>query len=218
MNKKKLWDSYNKLFLSEDITRISKILSRYDLFKKTLKIPGDIVECGVFKGVSFLFWLKCIKIFCPNSSKKVVGFDMFSSFPKKNLNKFEKISAKKYVKSSNFKGSDLKKLNNLAKKLMGDNKYSLIKGDIIKTAKKYVKNNYGFKISLLHLDLDTYVGTKAALDSFFPYVSKGGIIIFDEYGSRGWGETKAVDNFFKNKNYKIETISSTHSPTAFIKK
>tara|TARA_B000000557_G_C20748891_1_gene432008 strand:+ start:23 stop:679 length:657 start_codon:yes stop_codon:yes gene_type:complete len=218
MNNNKLWNSYNELFLSSDTQRISKIISRYELFKKTINIPGDIVECGVFKGVSFLFWVKCLKIFSPNSSKKVIGFDMFSSFPKKTLNDHEKISAEKYVKSSNFRGSDIKKIKDTAYTILGNNNYSLIKGDITKTAKKYVKKNYGFKISLLHLDLDTYSGTKAALENFFPYLSKGGIVILDEYASRGWGETSAVDEYFEKKNYKINSISFTHSPTAYIKK
>ena len=61
-----IWDNYNKLLLSDDISRIRKILARYELFKKTINIPGDIVECGVFKGVSFMFWLKCLKIFLKN--------------------------------------------------------------------------------------------------------------------------------------------------------
>ena len=71
-NEKEIWDSYNNLLLSDDISRLRKIFARYELFKKTINIPGDIIECGVFKGVSFLFWLKCLKILSPNSSKKVV--------------------------------------------------------------------------------------------------------------------------------------------------
>ena len=218
MSEKNLWESYNQLLLSDDISRIEKILSRYELFKKTINIPGDIVECGVFKGVSFLFWLKCLKIFSPRASKKVIGFDMFSNFPKKNLNEIEKKSASKYIKSSKFKGTDIKNLIKSSNKIFGPNKYSLIKGNIEKTSKKYIKDNYGFKISLLHLDLDSYSGTLSALKNFFPHVSKKGIIILDEYSSRGWGETEAVDEFFKDKNVSIETVPFTHSPTAFIQK
>tara|TARA_E500000178_G_scaffold248008_1_gene244577 strand:- start:145 stop:801 length:657 start_codon:yes stop_codon:yes gene_type:complete len=210
-----IWDSYNDLLLSEDISRIRKILSRYELFKKTLNIPGDIVECGVFKGVSFMFWLKCLKIFSPNSQKKVVGFDMFSGFPK-NLKKVEKVSAKKYVKSSEFKGLDPIELSKKARKIADDKKFELVKGDVSKTSKNYIKKNYGFKISLLHLDLDTYNGTKSALINFFPKLSKGGIVILDEYGSRGWGETEAVDEFLKEKKYKVNLLDNTESPTGYI--
>jgi len=216
MKKIDIWENYNNFLISEDISRLRKILSRYELFKKTVDIPGDIVECGVFKGVSFMFWLKCLKIFSPNSQKKVLGFDMFSGFPK-NLEKKEKISAKKYVKSSKFKGLDPVNLSKKAKKIFNNNKkFELIKGDISKTSQKYVSKNYGFKISLLHLDLDTYSGTKSALINFFPKVSKGGVIILDEYGSRGWGETDAVDEFLNEKKYKVNLLNNTETPSGYI--
>ena len=216
-NEKEIWDSYNNLLLSDDISRLRKIFARYELFKKTINIPGDIIECGVFKGVSFLSWLKCLKILSPNSSKKVVGFDMFSGFPK-DLEEAEKISAKKYVKSSEYKGLKPDHLAKKAEKIFGKNKFELIKGDVVKTSKKYVSKNYGFKISLLHLDLDTYSGTKASLNEFFPRLSRGGIVILDEYASRGWGETDAVDEFLKGTNYKVNLLDNTESPTGYIVK
>ena len=82
VKKNQIWNNYNNLIISEDIGRIRKLLIRYDLFKKTSNIPGDIVECGVFKGVGLFLWLKFLKIYLPNSNKKVIGFDMFSHFPK----------------------------------------------------------------------------------------------------------------------------------------
>ena len=68
------------------------------------------------------------------------------------------------------------------------------------------------------MDLDTYHGTKSALNNFFPLISKGGVIILDEYGSRGWGETQAVDEFLNKKKYKVEILDNTNSPTGFITK
>ena len=49
-------------------------------------------------------------------------------------------------------------------------------------------------------------------------MSKGGLIILDEYGSRGWGETDAVDEFFKEKNYKVNLLDNTETPTGYIVK
>ena len=49
---------------------------------KTINIPGDIVECGVFKGVSFMFWLKCLRIFSANSQKKLLDLICFLVFQK----------------------------------------------------------------------------------------------------------------------------------------
>ena len=140
---------------------------------------------------------------------------MFTGFPK-NLKKVEKLSAKKYTNKSNFRGIDQNELSKKVKQITSGDKFEFIKGDLKKTSKKYIKTNYGFKISLLHLDLDTYSGTKSSLINFFPKLSKGGIVILDEYGNRGWGETEAVDEFFKEKKYKVNLLDNTESPTGYI--
>ena len=157
-----------------------------------------------------------LSLFDNNSSKKVIGFDTFSSFPKSTL-KFEKKAAKLFVKEANFKKKNiLKNLKEKIKKINLENRSELIRGDIVKTSKKYSKTNRGFRISLLHLDLDTYSGTKSALENFFTVVSKGGVVIFDEYGERGWGESEAIDEYFKNTKYRIQKTKDSHYPTAFL--
>ncbi len=211
-----IFKAYNHLIESEDTDRIEKILIRYELYKKTINVPGDIFECGVFKGTGLIFWLKLLKIFEPNSFKKVVGFDTFGDFPNSTL-EFEKRSVKKFLKESKFSKKniylDVKKKIKEAKL---EHRSELIKGDILKTSKNYVKNHKGFRISLLHIDLDTYNGTKHTLENFFPLVSRGGIIIFDEYGSRGWGESDAVDEYFKDKKNKIIKTEFGKKPTAYL--
>lgn len=213
-----IFKAYNNLIESDDTDRIEKILVRYELYKKTLNIPGDIFECGVFKGTSLIFWLKLLNIFEPTSFKKVVGFDTFGDFPSSTL-KFEKKSVKKFHKESKFSKKniylDVKKKIKVAKL---EKRSQLIKGDIISTSKNYVKNHKGFRISLLHIDLDTYNGTKHALKNFFPLVSKGGIVIFDEYGSRGWGESDAVDEYFQETKYKVIRTEFGKKPTAYLVK
>ena len=213
-----IFKAYNDLIESENLDRLQKIFTRYDFFKKTINVPGDIVECGVFKGTGQIYWLKLLRIYDEYSMKKVVGFDTFQSFPKSIL-KYEKKQAKKFLKESSYKGVSLKDINNKIKKIGLEKRSELVKGDIIKTSSSYVKKNKGFRISLLNLDLDTYEGTKAALENFYPLVSKNGIIIFDEYGKRGWGETDAVDEFFRNKkNIKIQSIKFSNQPSAFVVK
>jgi hypothetical protein len=213
-----IFKAYNDLIESNNLDRLQKIFTRYDFFKKTINVPGDIVECGVFKGTGQIYWLKLLRIYDEYSMKKVVGFDTFQSFPKSIL-KYEKKQAKKFLKESNYKGVLLKDINNKIKKIGLEKRSELVKGDIIKTSSNYVKKNKGFRISLLNLDLDTYEGTKAALENFYPLVSKNGIIIFDEYGKRGWGETDAVDEFFRNKkNIKIQSIKFSNQPSAFVVK
>ena len=212
----KIFEAYNYLIESDDLERLKKLFIRYELFKMSQDIPGDILECGVFKGTGHIFWLKLLKIFDPNSNKKVLGFDTFGDFPKSTLT-YEKKTAKDFMHEAKLEKKNLYlKIQNKIKKSQLAERSELIKGDIVKTSKKYVKSNKGFRISLLNLDLDTYEGTKHALNNFFPFLSPGGVIIFDEYGSRGWGESDAVDEYFRNTKYKIKKTKNSSKPTAYL--
>ena len=59
---------------------------------------------------------------------------------------------------------------------------------------------------------------KAALECFWPRLSRGGIMLFDEYALHEWsGETKAVDEYFVDKlNINIKTLTWTNAPAAYI--
>ena len=70
---------YDQFLKDTNIDRLQKILSRYELFKKIINVPGDICECGVFKGTGIFTWIKLLKIFKPNNSFKVIGFDFFKN-------------------------------------------------------------------------------------------------------------------------------------------
>ena len=210
-----IWECYNSLLLSHDTERIRKLLVRYELFKMSIEVPGDIVECGVFKGTGLMYWLKLLSIYASGSKKQVIGFDTFKSFAH-SIETYEKKSVDTYVEEAEFSGIDPNSILQRATLAGFEKKVELVEGDIQISAKEYVKNNIGFRISLMHLDLDTYAGTKAALEILYPYVSRSGLIVIDEYGCRGWGESDAVDEYFEDKNVKIKTVPFSATPTAYI--
>jgi hypothetical protein len=212
-----LWDSYNNLLLGNDVDRIRKLAVRYDLFKISMEVPGSIVECGVFKGAGWMYWLKLLKVFSPGERKSVIGFDTFSSFASDHLLDYEKESASEFVDEADFEGIDYKLLLKNARNF-GFNNGELIAGEVSDTIPKFARENQGMRISLLNLDFDTYEGTKVALDHLYDLVSPGGIIVLDEYGKEGWGESDAVDEFILGKNLKIEAIKYSSQPTALIRK
>ena len=98
------------------------------------------------------------------------------------------------------KGIDQKKLEKLLKKNKHNN-FELIKGDVVKTLPTYLNRNKGFKIALLHLDLDIFRPTKYVLKKLFSRMQKNGIILIDDY-SEIYGATKAIDDFLKKKKIK----------------
>ena len=82
----KAFNYENNFYLSCDITRISKILAHYELFKLVSQIPGAIVECGVLKGASFSRFAMFREIFANPYSKKIIGFYTFGEFPETSFN------------------------------------------------------------------------------------------------------------------------------------
>ena len=58
-----LYDSFNNFILSGDTRLFNKLVSRALLYNEVKDIPGDIVECGVFKGTGLYTFLKLKNIF-----------------------------------------------------------------------------------------------------------------------------------------------------------
>ena len=116
----------------------------------------------------------------------------------------------------NFQGADPDELMRIARQMQQEHRLQLIKGNACETIPRYVEENRGMRISILHLDFDTYEPTLIALQSFWPLVVRGGIVLCDEYGIRGWGESEALDEFFKDKEIKIQKVPHSTKPTAFI--
>ena len=54
MTKKKVspWEIENSFYFKTNPNRIAKIISHFEIFKKTVNVKGSIIECGVFKGNS----------------------------------------------------------------------------------------------------------------------------------------------------------------------
>tara|TARA_B100001121_G_scaffold298162_1_gene305401 strand:+ start:85 stop:738 length:654 start_codon:yes stop_codon:yes gene_type:complete len=197
-----VWQIENEFYSKSSPLRIRKIISHYEIFKKTLTVPGSIVECGVFKGNSLLRFIIFRDILL-NSKKKVFGFDVFGKFPSqkdKNDNKFANFHNKRI-------GVGIS-LATLVKRLKTKNlkNFSLIRGPIEKTLELFLKNNKKLKISFLHLDLDVYNPTFFALEKLFKKVSKGGVILLDDYGKIR-GATKATKDFLRKYKvkYKIQS-------------
>ena len=193
----KRFEYENGFYATADPSRFSKFLTHLEFFKQTSTVRGEIVEFGIFKGNSFFRWIKFRDLLEQTSSRKVIGFDIFGDFPEAHFDE-DKAKRDAFVAETNGgKSISLEEINELLH-LQGLNKnVEIIKGDILETLDAYLIKNPHLKISLLHIDVDLYEATKHVLEKLFDKVTKGGIIIFDDYGAFA-GANKAVDDFFKN--------------------
>lgn len=210
----KMFDYENDFYLSCNDQRLGKFIAHYELFMKSLNTAGDIVECGVFKGVSFTRFAHFRKMFGGSHSKKLIGFDIFGKFPETDFEE-DKKQREKFICSAGDCSISVEQLLNICIH-KGIANYELIPGDINITVPEYIKKNSQLRISLLNLDTDIYEPCVTILNNLWDRVVTGGIVILDDYGVFP-GETKAVDEFFKDKKVKIQKLNYTSTPCYIVK-
>lgn len=204
---------------------LKRFLAHSELFRLTLDVPGDVAELGVFRGLGLMTWANLLEAYCIGDRTKVVwGFD--------NWKGFTDFSAQDGVDNENANkvlgGFNpelfLKELEGAIKIFDADRfvpwkaRVKLVNGHIEETVPKFALENPGVRFSMIHFDCDLYKPTKVALDALWPLVSRGGVVIFDEYGIPDWpGETKAVDEFLsEHSTLKLQTFTWTNAPAAYL--
>ena len=206
----------NSFYLTCANQRINKVISHYELFKKTLNIPGAIVECGVYKGASLIRLATFRNIFSDPSAKKIIGFDSFTEYPepdspgdKAHMKQFAEGAGRDCISKQQLLGIFSAK---------GINNIELIEGNILETVPDYADQHPELKISLLHLDVTAYQPTLIALENFYDRLLPGGLVLLNGYGKEGIeGETEAVDDFFGIEPPVIHKLPFSFSP-CYIKK
>jgi len=205
---------------------LTRFLAHYELYKKVSDLPGCIVECGVYRGSGLLTWAKFLEIFHGGDRiRKVIGFDNFAGFTSlREEDGPEQPQRSKVVGGWNA-GPYYDELVEHIELFHQDSfvprakRIELVVGDLAHTAAEYVAANPGLRISLLHLDVDLYEPTMAALEAFYPLVVQGGVVIFDEYGMTEWGgESRAVEEYFGAGLPRIETFPFCSTPGGFFVK
>tara|TARA_B100001123_G_scaffold74689_3_gene84238 strand:+ start:43904 stop:44599 length:696 start_codon:yes stop_codon:yes gene_type:complete len=214
-----LYDAFNDFILSDDTKVFGKLLARAILLDRVKDVPGDIIECGVFKGTGVVSFLKIKKYLCPNSHKKVIGFDFFDTDGLlKSLSNQDQEAMSALFKDRGFEHeqgfvSYLKQ--SIESFGFQEHEFELVQGDISKTIKEYISDKPGLKISLLYIDLDIEKPTYDVLCATWDRMSKGGMIVFDEYAYHCWSESIGVDRFFKDKNVVVRSLNFM-GPTAYV--
>lgn len=185
---------------------LKRFLAHSDLFRLTLEVPGDIAEFGVFRGASLFTWANLLETYCiGDRTKTVFGFDDFAGVDGDFI-------------------ADEKELENAIAIFDFDRfipskpRIRLIKGKIERTAIEFLDLNPGLRFSLVHFDCDSYDPTVIALDAIWNRISRGGVVIFDEYAIPHWqGETAAVDDFIQDKpELRLRTLPGTNTPGAYL--
>jgi O-methyltransferase len=146
------------------------------------KIPGDMAEAGVFLGGTALVMLAA-------SPKRLHLFDTFEGLPHEE-GKFA---------SGEWSGSISDVKRNLSQHQV---RIEFHPGLFPASAGKLGNLRFSF----VHLDLDLYDSTRAALNWFWPRLEAGGILLSHDYPLSD-GVVKAFHEFFKERREPFVPLS-----------
>jgi len=210
------WNYENGFYLTSHVTRLSKMLAHYELYKMIVSLAGHVVECGVYKGASLVRFATFREILESPYSRKIIGFDAFGRFPRNDGDAHDDA----FIDRFSAEGGDGISRDSLLQVLShkGVENVELIEGDICSTVPDYVAQHPELRIALLHIDVDVFRPTQVILDEMFARIVSGGLLVLDDYGTVN-GETEAVDQFFEKtgKKVSIEKLSISHVP-AYVRK
>jgi hypothetical protein len=162
-------------------------------------IPGAIVECGVWKGGSMM----AVALTLARLSKQdreLYLYDTFEGMPAPtglDVSVDGKAAAVDFERTKISPVSSLwcnAPLEGVSRVLEAtgypSSRLHLIKGKVEDTIPDHAPE----KIALLRLDTDWYESTRHELEHLFPRLSRGGVIIIDDYGH--WqGARRATDEY-----------------------
>jgi len=186
----------------------------FELLRETTPVPGDIAECGVFRGASLLaigLWVKQHRL-----RKRVLGFDSFAGFDHSvaiDVNLGGVPSRDKKV--GGFGETSYEAIADKVKRLGLGDTIQLSPGFFTHSLKAHADRTFSF----VHLDCDLYQSYLDCLSFFYPRMSTDGVILFDEYNDPPWpGCNLAIDQFLADKPERPVEIERDNFQKWYIRK
>ena len=162
-------------------------------------IPGEFVECGVWRGGSCMLAAMTL-LDLGSTNRDIYLYDTFSGMTKPGGFDVDQRNASALETWTRAQRGDLNEWcyasldevrSNLLKTGYPSERLRFIAGDLLATLPETRPQT----IAILRLDTDFYESTKHALSHLFGRLSPGGVLIVDDYGH--WrGAKKAVDEYF----------------------
>lgn len=188
----------------------------------TEQIPGDIVECGVWRGGSMMAAAGEL-LRQGDTGRRLWLYDTYAGMTAPTAEDVEAgtgVTAAQMLATTEVgDGNNVWCIAGRAdvEANMRSTGYPIeqmefVEGDVAQTLTSSVPES----VALLRLDTDWYESTKVGLEVLYPLLSVGGVCILDDYGH--WeGARKAVDDYFTDHGPRPFMHPIDYSGRVFIK-
>jgi len=215
LGKRDVWEFVDHWPLYSGIRNLARYLSITDLLRSTLDVPGDVAEFGMWRGANTMLITKTLAILDFFGPKVVHGFDSFAGLQAIATEDGPAIEMRGQYRGSYDELQSLIDLDGL------DGRINIHIGLIEETLPAFAMQHPETMFSFIYCDTDLYVSTKVILEVLWSRLSRGGLIVFDEWNHSEFpGEGVAVNDFLHNlvDNFELVKPPNTEQPTLAIRK
>ena len=191
-----------ELCREQTMTSIERMYALYTATRYVVEndVPGDFVECGVWRGGSVMI-IALTLLRLGSTDRALWLFDTFEGMPPPSDEDIQEMSGRaaseilaEHEKSAAdpFWGVAPRTIveENLRRTGYPSSRIHFIEGDVLTT----IPSQAPSQIALLRLDTDWYASTRHELQHLYPRIARDGVLIVDDYGY--WrGARKATDEF-----------------------
>ena len=163
-------------------------------------VEGDLAECGVWRGGSAMMMALALRRF-GDTGRTIWLYDTFSGMTSPDDRDVQAMSGRSAAavlaesprnEQDPFWGLASRARVEANLDQTGYRNFRLVEGDVLRT----LPDHAPAKLALLRLDTDWYASTRHELETLYPRVTAGGVLIVDDYGY--WrGAKQAVDEYFQ---------------------
>ncbi len=161
--------------------------------QNALHLPGDFVECGVFKGD--MSWVVTQMTDFGKVQKKFYLYDTFTGFSDKYSSADDFPDKPEFYEFTHKYYNDPTLLGYVTQRFADLPNVKIVKGVVPDVFAEVAPE----KIAYLHIDLNSPGPEIGALEVLFDRVVPGGFILFDDYGWLGMRKLKAAEDAFMNE-------------------
>lgn len=162
-------------------------------------VPGDLVECGVWRGGSCMIIARTL-LDCGRTDKTLYMYDTYEGMTRPTeedviaWNDSPVTERWEQGKFASWAAGLEEVRRNMSRTGYPADKITFVAGDVTET----LNETRPKRIALLRLDTDWYESTAKELELLYPALVDGGVIIIDDYGHFK-GARKAVDEYFHGR-------------------
>lgn len=212
LSSRESWQEFREMvaFLPEvsyySCLSIGNLESLYDFLKRIERerVPGDFVECGVYRGGSAAVLGHALR---RSVSRRLWLFDSFEGLPAPT----EKDGFDDGTSTGTLVGNERDVRALLCKAGAPADRVKIVRGWFQDTLSRAEISS----VALLHLDVDFYEAAKLCLNYFYDLLSPGAVVVLDDYSWESPGYKAAVEEIVRERSLRIDLHTEAGKPAWF---